>query len=281
MGVLLALTLSLVACNPTGATSEPLGAAASSMEGFRDEFIRKLKREAPDLRVKVVSASIVALADPSGEVDHVDVENAYRMMLADPTRRAELLGKLVAMVREGSSGDLAARPERLAIIVRPVDVRVDSGAAGELIGKISQPLAGDLIFILVVNGPTSLRYLQPRDLEVLKMTEAEAWRRAGENLAKLIGQPLVMPLEGSPGLIELGSDSGLGATLLLAPKLCDGSPVLVMSRDHLLAIAKPSPEASKAFWTLAGKAINSDSAFSRTAIVCNDGKWATAAPPKS
>lgn len=127
--VLLALSLSLVACDPTVATSQPSSAGASSIEGFRDAFIGKLKQEMPELTIRAVDEKTVRLLSPSGGVDHVSVENAYRLMLAEPSRREELLSDLVKMVGQVANEDLDARPERLAIIVRPADAPVEMGLA--------------------------------------------------------------------------------------------------------------------------------------------------------
>lgn len=274
-GLVVILGASLLGCGPADAQHE------MSRAEFGRLFIVQATRELPGATFQRLDDNTVEVRVPGRGVERLSLETAYAEYLRDTTDADRIVGRLIATVADEEAA-LAADARNLVIVVRPQRPQVEIGEVAEASQLLSRPLAGDLVQVLAFDSPASIRYANARDLAVLKLNEKDAWARAMANLPDRIGRLDVGPMEDAADLIAINSESGLAPSALLLEDACKpgqgGRPVLVLARHFFVAPAD-QPEAHRNFWRLAQFEATSPEAFSRTPIVCADGKWAAAKPP--
>lgn len=255
-------------------------AAPMSIEAFSDAFVARAEREMPGVTFHAKDGSTLIMVKP-GEADRpVSLETIYRYYRSEPERRDELIGRLIASLLEDHDA-LLSDPARLVVIVRSVDNRTPDGRPAE---GITRPLAGDLMQILAIDSPASLRYAGRDDLEAVKLSEAEAWKLAVPNALRLLGE--VETGELAPDLLAVTAESGLATSLLASAKICgdrvgEGVTVLMVSRDLFIFAPPDKPKAIEAFWRFVRATAADDEAPSKVPLVCRDGAWAVATAPRT
>lgn len=271
-------------CAVIMASCAPAAAAPGSREAFRDAFAQRAEKAMPGVKVKALDDATLRITWPDGTRENLSIATAYEYYEKDPERSDEIMDSLVAILQEGTEGEVASR-NNLIVVVRPAGAQVEIGG-GQAI-SLSRPFAGDMIQILAVDSETSIRYAGRDDLVKLKLSEAEAWKLGLANLSVRMGKLEARPLQGVEGLLGVGSESGLGPSALLGPPPCgpgserpEGQLVLVMARDFFAVPANDQPASLAVFWAMARHEAASPEAFSRTAITCKGGRWIPIAPPQ-
>lgn len=276
---LLTLVLGAAACSPTIASAE------GSVSEYRDRFVQRLAAEMPEVKARIVDADTVELIWPGGEKTEIDVAPSYEAWSQAPGERDHLLGRLVAGAKEKGPDGLPPRADRLVAVVRSNTLLADLGRdAGRL---LTQPVAGDLIKVLAIDGDHVLRYATSEDLAALDLSEPEAWRVAGENLPKRIGPLRIEEIQGT-GVLGVSAESGLAASLILNPKACgpeapqgeDGQLIQLVDREFLALASRALPETFPAFWEFNAIVEKAGDGYSHTPITCRGGRWTVVSPPK-
>jgi len=249
-----------------------------SMDAFSDVFVARAEREIPGVTFRVKDAATVIMIKP-GEADRlVSLETIYQYYRNEPERCDELIGRLIATLLEDHDA-LLSDPARLVVIVRSVDNRAPNGEPAK---GIERPLAGDLVQILAIDSPASVRYAGREDLATVKLSEEEAWKLAADNTLRLMGELETGELE--PDLLAATAESGLATSLLASAKICgervgEGVTVLMVSRDMFIFAPPDKPKAVKAFWRFVRDAVSDDEAPSKVPLVCRGGVWTVATTP--
>lgn len=257
-----------------------------SREAFRDAFAARAETAMPGLKAKALDAATLGITWPDGTYDRLSIATAYEYYEKDPRRSDELMDILLGSIRVGNE-EMPASRDNLVVIVRPAGAKIELGGSRVRAVAITKPFVGDLIQILAVDTETAIRYSSRDDLAKLKLSEAEAWTLGLSNLSVRMGELEARPLEGVPGLLGVGSESGLGPSALLGPPPCgpgtdmpEGQLALVMARDFFAIPANDQEAALAVFWAMARHEARSPEAFSRTAITCQGGRWIAIAPPQ-
>ena len=204
-------------CAVIMASCAPAAAAPGSREAFRDAFAQRAEKAMPGVKVKALDDATLRITWPDGTRENLSIATAYEYYEKDPERSDEIMDSLVAILQEGTEGEVASR-NNLIVVVRPAGAQVEIGG-GQAI-SLSRPFAGDMIQILAVDSETSIRYAGRDDLVKLKLSEAEAWKLGLANLSVRMGKLEARPLRGVEGLLGVGSESGLGPSALLGPPPC-------------------------------------------------------------
>ena len=242
-----------------------------SRSAFRDAFVAELRRRSSGVVVRPEGEQAAVLGEGPDERT-VSVETAYQYYLSQPARADELIGLLVDSAMEDPNAPLSD-PDRLVVIVRPAALAEQDGFEG-----VRRPLAGDLMQVLAVDTPASLRYAGAKDLAAVGLSEPDAWARAADNTLKLLGPLEIGELE--PGLMAVSADSGFATSLLISPEwvrqqVGETSAVLLVTRDMFVYAPLGDAAATKAFWRFAGASWGD----ARVPLTARDGAWIAATPP--
>ena len=197
---------------------------------LRRLFARPRPMTTPDeVRAAVLDAlagdgAVPPLASPGddplrltgGEGLDVNLHNLAAHVLADGVRRRtqnEMIEGYVRSLRMAQDGPPPPDPDTFWPAVRHADYVADSG----VVGRVSRPLAGDLVVVLVQNLPESIVSLDEDRLAAVGVSPVAAMDRAEDNLRDALSRTAVE--EVSPGLFlaALEDDPTLSTSLLALP----------------------------------------------------------------
>jgi uncharacterized protein YtpQ (UPF0354 family) len=148
-------------------------------EGFTRAAEERFRAHAPELALQAVSVLTLRTAPSSGRNVQVNLDRIWGICETDRSACEATLDDFVSSVSEtlrGSEQDERASLEQLLPVLRPSDYAMDQALAGT-------PFAGDLASFVVVDFPTSVRFLVENDLTALAVTYEAARARALQNLA--------------------------------------------------------------------------------------------------
>lgn len=223
---------------------------------IRGEFIAFLSAEAPDVAVVETAERSLLLRMPEGDEGELNLERMFQAIAAldsaDQASREEVYRTTLGAIRSG--GDLTAvdRSELSARLrVRIISDRRRAeleGTADSLL--VARPLgAADLVAVVVIDSPRSVRYLTLAEASELGLDATDALGMAIANHRDRFPTELVSSaLEGDVVVLDPGD--GYGSTLLvLVPEhLGPGQRLLAFlpGDDGLVLVAPPlDPEQAK------------------------------------
>ncbi len=243
---------------------------------FRDEVIDLLRSERADLCVRIADDWTVYFGPDAAACEHVlATENMYREYARDPSRKADLQGRLARMGLAMMAGppDTSNFRNRLVVVLRP------EGYASILENStaVHRPFAGDMIAVLMLDSPETLAAMGPEALSDHNLSEAEAFELAEANLKDRIGEVRTTT---ELGIEIVEAESGLATGLLWLPDSCrsesEGDQALVFDRNGYLRVGTDDRAAIQSFRMVAEGSIADNATLSRSVIVCRAGSWVAA-----
>lgn len=263
--------LQMAALLVLAATPPPLGIAA-----FQDRLADAVRAAVPTAKVDKLDQRTLRISGPAGVSSTMAVENAYREYLTDPAKLEFVLAKWAHITADTGQKIVKADAARLVVVIRPKRVQLQAGQSGAM---ITAPFAGDLLQVLALDSPESLRYVSVANLHDIGLTAGAAFARGRANIKARIGTINLGQVTGAEyGLTGVGAASGLGTGMLVNDSFCgpthlSGTQVLVVNRDAFAFGIEDDPLGMAAFRRFVAKTLASANAFSRTPLRCVEGHW--------
>jgi hypothetical protein len=239
-----------------------------SQAQFRDRFVRRIHKLAPDATVKVVSDRQIELSGPGGEDTTSYLDNAYAEYLKDPTQLDQVLNGYGGVALESLKGPTPVQIENLVILLRRSNLS-------------SRPFAGDLVEVLAVNNPDSFEIPRTEALsKSLGAVDDKLWDRAEQNTKSLIGKVRGQAL--SEGVLDVSCARDFAGSLLIfdslwaADQFPGNGPIVVAAwKSELLVGHAGDTKAMTAMRDVVAEHASDPDLLSQTLLVRRAGHWAT------
>lgn len=256
-----------------------------SPKAFKDKVVANIHTTHPAIAVRDLSDLDIVIASPDHSEGQFSMAVAYQDYLDAPDRLDVIISKLMDGVDllAGKKDDQNVR-DRLVYVLRPAGYLTTPAPDGKAPVSVSRPFGGDLVQLMMIDSPTTMRAAGPHDLKLLGLSEAEAWKVAAKNLARRVGPLLMGDLNGD-GPFAVNADSGLATGLLVADcgaearRKEDGRVVLVLDRNIWISTLPNDPLSVERFWAFAKPLLARHALLSDTPLTCRSGNWETAGPP--
>jgi hypothetical protein len=242
---------------------------------FRDRFVRRLHKLAPDVTVKVVSDAQLELSRPGADTVTSYLNNAYGEYVGDPANLDQFLNGYVGVALQTLNGFPPIRIENLVILIRP------RGYFPAAIQQATRPLGGDFLEVLAVNTPKSFEI--PRADVITKAFGAiddKLWDRAGQNSKSLMGHVTGEVL--GDGVMEVSCGQGFAGSLLVFDTLWasgqfpgNGPVVVAVGKNELMIAHSGDPKSVSALRAFVAEHVNDPALLSSSLLVRTPNGWAT------
>lgn len=186
---------------------------------FTREFAESLRQAQPSLQVEIVRDLELKISSPGGGGSTSFLNNAYDTYKQDPKAKAVVLQRFVAANLDsiGGATDGVDRTRIVPVIKdRPwlVEMRQTllSRGAKRVPECIYEEFSPDLVVLYAQDSPLTIRYLEPKDLEIAKIERSELRKLACENLKRILPK---IERRGTNGVYMLTADGAYEASLLL------------------------------------------------------------------
>ena len=221
---------------------------------FTREFAASLRRAQPGLTVVIVRDLQLKVTSADGRDSTSFLDNAYDMYKQDPKAKGDVIQRFVTAGVETIGGvrDGVDRTRIVPVIKdRPWSEETRqallSRGAKEVPEHVFEDLSPDLVVLYAEDSPKTIRYLEPKDLDLAKIDRSELRALACENLKRLLPK---IERHGTNGIYMLTAGGDYEASLLLLDSIGSAGQmdvqgdivVAVPTRDLLLVTGSRNPQ---------------------------------------
>jgi uncharacterized protein YtpQ (UPF0354 family) len=232
VGVLLALLMWVVGMGSNGRaeTSPP----PLSPQAFTQEFALALTKAMPSSTVAVRGEFELSVKDMKGAERTLFLSNAYKDYVRDPARFDEIVGTLVAAMRQSDKASAKLDPAHIVPVIKDRPWLIDLNRTLKAQGHAQEHLADDfnneLVIVHAEDDPTRMRYLTSD--EDVGVSRSELRRRAVDNLRRILPK---IEMQGDDHVLMITAGGDYEASLLLIDEIWSGGQVKV-NGDIVVAI---------------------------------------------
>lgn len=218
---------------------------------FTDEFAKALHSASPSSKVVVKADFEIMLTTATGQESALFLDNAYDEYLKDPEEVKDIIQRYAVSLLEAKGSDAAIDRDLVVPIIKdrqwPSEMQsLKREGLRQAPENVFEDFNGQLVVVYAEDGPTSIRYLTPDNLEKGGLSRTELRSLAIRNLKRILPE---IELHKGPQVSMITAGGNYEACLLLLNDLwTDGRiqvegdiVVAVPSRDLLLLTGSKTP----------------------------------------
>lgn len=217
---------------------------------FRDAYIAELRKQVPDVAVRVISETELRIKAKGADEEQIAyLDNAYRRYRADPAALDQTLRQHVGVTVNAMTRTDTITAANALVLIRQADfldsykemLRSQPPKDGKPQGPLAfRPLPGGLIMLIAADYPDAYRYSSSEDVVEKLGPLDEAWSKAIANTERLIGEA-----DGAEAgaIVVLTTRNGSASSLLVVDSFWRkleasglGSPVVLLADRNTLAV---------------------------------------------
>jgi hypothetical protein len=264
--LVLAVALALAACKAPSAASAPAATPTSgrapdpartpfdgSSESALTDSAARLFRETPSVSARVLEPLTLQLdVKSTGTHDlRISLDRIWRICQADPAGcEGATRDFVIKVIHTVATPEPPAERDQIVAVLRP-RAYFDSVGGPAAARAMLDPFVDDLYVVYVIDMPESTRSVGQKDLDALKLTQADLPALARANLGKRLGHVREMSSAkaGDIAVLQAGGFFESSRLLLtedwaaLASKLGQPIVVAVPSGDVVIVLVGPTPDA--------------------------------------
>lgn len=250
-------TLGLADCSPE---------TVLSPSEYTKEYASALEAEDRDLRVILKADMELKVINKEGKETTTFLDNSYKEYSQRPKDKALIVRKYIAAFLESRIQAATVDRSRITPVIKDrawlaeVEASMKERGAGKAFDNVHEDLNDELVIVYAEDSPKNLRYLGPKDLEVLALRPEDLKPLAINNLRAILTD---IQIQGGDGVWMITAGGDYETSLILFDELWNGSRlkvdgdyvISVPARDMLLVTGTQNREGIKKIKALAEKIV--------------------------
>lgn len=209
-----------------------------SGDEFTGKYVEVLRAKVPGITISIAAPMKLVVKKPGASEVRVLLDNAYQLYLNDPHALDAILERYTSLVVTDTADDKVDRTRIVGIIkdrAWPAEVSksMAQDKAGDEFGLVFDDFNGDLIVVYATDEGQGLKYLKPKDLQELALSQSDLRPLAITNMRRIMSE---YRIDRGKMISAIFVGEGYEASLLLFDELWAGLAV----SDGEIVIAVPS-----------------------------------------
>jgi uncharacterized protein YtpQ (UPF0354 family) len=209
-----------------------------SADEFTGRYVETLRAKVPGITISIAAPMSLVVKKPGASELRVLLDNAYQLYLNDPDALDAILERYTSLVVTDSTNEKVDRSRIVAIIKDrgwPAEVSKSTtqDKTENEFGLVFDDFNGDLIVVYATDEGQGLKYLRPKDLQELALSQSELRPLAITNMRRIMSE---YRIDRGKMISAIFVGEGYEASLLLFDELWAGLAV----SDGEIVIAVPA-----------------------------------------